>query len=240
MSQSKTHERNGSIRGVIAALCVCLLAGSTAFGQVLPGPCAIDMESPACPDSATACGADFAGGSGCIVAGLGNCYQSGIRGYGVPAGMTLNIDLNADLLKLDVFFANETGGSGTMTFFDATDVQVDAPIMTNGDCANGPMPPPQIVTFSSAVRRIEVTATGARVWIDDFTVNPDVCGNGTLDAGEDCDDGNLDNGDGCDATCAVEVVDPVPTASEWGLGVMTLLLLSAGTVVLRRRTPSVA
>ena len=31
-----------------------------------------------------------------------------------------------------------------------------------------------------------------------------VCGNSTLDAGEECEDGNTTNGDGCDDTCAIE------------------------------------
>lgn len=31
-----------------------------------------------------------------------------------------------------------------------------------------------------------------------------VCGNGTLEAGEQCDDGNTANGDGCNATCQME------------------------------------
>jgi len=31
-----------------------------------------------------------------------------------------------------------------------------------------------------------------------------VCGNGTLDAGEQCDDGNTADGDGCSATCQLE------------------------------------
>jgi cysteine-rich repeat protein len=33
---------------------------------------------------------------------------------------------------------------------------------------------------------------------------PAVCGDGTVQAGEECDDGNTRNNDGCDATCHVE------------------------------------
>ena len=33
-----------------------------------------------------------------------------------------------------------------------------------------------------------------------------VCGNGTVEAGEDCDDGNTDNGDCCSATCTFEPI----------------------------------
>ncbi|MCK6547814.1 DVUA0089 family protein, partial [Myxococcota bacterium] len=36
-----------------------------------------------------------------------------------------------------------------------------------------------------------------------------ICGNGTIDAGEQCDDGNTTGGDGCSATCGLEVVAEV-------------------------------
>jgi cysteine-rich repeat protein len=38
-----------------------------------------------------------------------------------------------------------------------------------------------------------------------------VCGNGSVEAGEQCDDGNALNGDGCSSTCRIEV-RPRPTA----------------------------
>ena len=58
---------------------------------------------------------------------------------------------------------------------------------------------------------------------------------------EDCDDSDVHTVDTCDpgdpaATpfgCAN--AGPIPTVSEWGLLVMTLLILTAGTVVLMRR-----
>jgi cysteine-rich repeat protein len=37
-----------------------------------------------------------------------------------------------------------------------------------------------------------------------------VCGNGSLEAGEQCDDGNTASGDGCSSTCRIEV-KPKPT-----------------------------
>ena len=36
------------------------------------------------------------------------------------------------------------------------------------------------------------------------------------------------------------VPTPVPTVSQWGLIVLTLLLLTAGTIVMRRHRPAVA
>lgn len=38
----------------------------------------------------------------------------------------------------------------------------------------------------------------------DMSLNPAVCGDGSLDAGEECDDGNTDDGDGCSALCRFE------------------------------------
>jgi len=40
-----------------------------------------------------------------------------------------------------------------------------------------------------------------------------VCGNNSVEAGEQCDDGNLVSGDGCSATCRIEVRPPPPPAT---------------------------
>lgn len=47
----------------------------------------------------------------------------------------------------------------------------------------------------------EITSTGG-----DDTGGGAVCGNGTVEAGEQCDDGNAVSGDGCSATCQTEQV----------------------------------
>jgi len=48
------------------------------------------------------------------------------------------------------------------------------------------------------------------------TCQEEVCGNGTLDVGEECDDNNTDNGDGCSDTCQTEPIcgDGVLNGSE--------------------------
>jgi len=46
----------------------------------------------------------------------------------------------------------------------------------------------------------EVTDAPAR----DVTIVPALCGNNTLDSGEECDDGGTSPGDGCDASCQIE------------------------------------
>jgi hypothetical protein len=145
-------------------------------GTVPGGPlptCAIEFEGAGdCPDTQELCGVTFTGGGGCIVAGLGFCYTSGLFGYEVPAGDVLSIELSGDLNTLDVFFASAGPGVGTMTFFDATGAQVDSPIETNGDCSLA-MPPTQFLAFSSPVRTIVVEASATdRLFIDSFIVNP--------------------------------------------------------------------
>jgi cysteine-rich repeat protein len=56
-----------------------------------------------------------------------------------------------------------------------------------------------------------------------------VCGDGSLDAGEQCDDGNTANGDGCSSTCRIEV-KPKPTPML-APGVMQGLRVSGETQV---------
>ena len=59
------------------------------------------------------------------------------------------------------------------------------------------------------------------------------CGDGLVIPGEECDDGNVDPGDGCDEDCQMEY-RAIPTASVWGLAVMTLLLLTGGKIAFGR------
>ena len=70
----------------------------------------------------------------------------------------------------------------------------------------------------------------------------EVCGNEICEEGEDCETCEEDcpckEGETCvDGEC----VNIIPTVSEWGLIVMVLLALTAGTIVFaRRRRPAVA
>lgn len=52
-------------------------------------------------------------------------------------------------------------------------------------------------------------------------------------AGEQCDDGNDNDGDACTNDCQINP-SVIPAASDWGLAVLSLLVLSAGTLVIRR------
>jgi len=73
------------------------------------------------------------------------------------------------------------------------------------------------------------------------------CGNGLVESGEECDDGDIEPGDGCSETCMVEpgskctgepsvCITGIPAVSTWGLAVMGLTILCAGTIVQIRRT----
>ena len=167
-----------------------LILGSSSSVAALP-ECTIDFEVM-CPAIAVpVCGAEFAGGNGCAFEGLAFCYSSGLFSYKVtPSVGTLTITLADDLNSLEVFFTHQGPlVTGTMRFFDATvgGSEILPPLMTNGDCLLG-MLTSQFITFSTPVRRIEVTATGGAlnaVWIDDFHVNgpcpEDVNGDGVID-----------------------------------------------------------
>lgn len=63
-----------------------------------------------------------------------------------------------------------------------------------------------------------------------------VCGNNIREGKEQCD-GTEDAvcPGACLADCTCDPETKIPTVSEWGLMVMTLLVLAAGTVVIRRR-----
>ena len=60
-----------------------------------------------------------------------------------------------------------------------------------------------------------------------------VCGNSVVEPGEACDDGNIEPGDGCDSKCLIETA--IPTVSEWGVLAMALLIVLAGTIIVRER-----
>ncbi|HEX3759016.1 MAG TPA: TonB family protein [Kofleriaceae bacterium] len=57
-----------------------------------------------------------------------------------------------------------------------------------------------------------------------------VCGNGSVEAGEQCDDGNTASGDGCSATCRIEIKPPPPPATV-APGVLAGLRTSGQTQV---------
>lgn len=69
--------------------------------------------------------------------------------------------------------------------------------------------------FGSGIGLFGATASG--------TVEVTLCGNGTLDAGEQCDDNNLTSGDGCDAFCVDESPPPIALDLSMTNGGRTLL-----------------
>ena len=52
-------------------------------------PTCTEAMDASCPSSSQPCGATFTGGGGCIVAGLGNCYDTGVRAYEVTSATPL-------------------------------------------------------------------------------------------------------------------------------------------------------
>ncbi|HVU03638.1 MAG TPA: DUF4215 domain-containing protein [Polyangiaceae bacterium] len=84
-----------------------------------------------------------------------------------------------------------TGGAGTYVCATAGDAHLTFTITDGKSCTDA-----QTVTV--------------------HCVNPGVCGNNVLEAGEGCDDGNTVSGDGCSATCVHEIIcgDSVREGSE--------------------------
>ena len=64
-----------------------------------------------------------------------------------------------------------------------------------------PKIPTEMVSPSSVMT---VTTTMATVAVNSCMVEDPMCGDGTLDHGEQCDDGNKMDGDGCSAQCVIE------------------------------------
>ncbi len=154
--------------------------GNTAPGDGCSDTCTLELLANCtitfdgalnCPDPTQVCGATFSDG-GCIFANLPFCYDTGAFSYESTPGNPVTITLDGDLNSLLVFFASAGPAPGVMTFFDAQDVQVGAPLMSNGNCLVL-MPARQMVNFSSPVRRITFQPTGSdAVYVDTFEVNP--------------------------------------------------------------------
>ena len=123
-----------------------------------------------CPSINPVCGANFNNGLGCLREFKAFCYDSGIFSYKVTVAAPLEIIFDDDLTSLTVFLVHENVASGTMRFFDADNLEVDSPLMSNGNCLMF-MPPRQTLNFSRPVRRATVTAVSGVVWLDTFTVN---------------------------------------------------------------------
>ncbi len=183
---------------LIGALTIGSMAAPAGATCPLPA-CTIDFDS-ACPDAMEVCGASFTGGFTCAFEFLEFCYSTGLFSYRVDPGFPLTITLSGDLVDIEVFFANVTGSSGEMRFFNADDQEVGTPFQTNGNCLVV-MPAAQSQVFNEPVRRIEVTASGiGPVYIDTFRVNPAFVP----------PPGDLD-GD-----CSVGIVDFLMLLAAWG------------------------
>jgi hypothetical protein len=151
-------------------------AGSTCPVANAVPTCTEVMDST-CPNSSPSCtGVSFTGGVGCLIEFIGNCYDTGTRSYKVTQAAPLTIDFTGNVFSLDLFFAAEVAGTtGAMRFFDVDNLEVDSALATNGVCGGAVMPPKQNLSFSRAVRRMEVSVNGpGDVWVDTLTVNPNV------------------------------------------------------------------
>jgi cysteine-rich repeat protein len=86
------------------------------------------------------------------------------------------------------------------TVVDITE-QCDDGNTANGDCCNSLC---LLETDGSACDDGDLGTINDQCTAGVCGGNPNPCGDGNLDGGEQCDDGNLDNGDCCDSTCQLE------------------------------------
>ena len=177
--QSEMIALNGSTQfgcglGISAGDRVELLVRGTApggGGEPLP-ECTMTFDDGMCPNAGEVCGATFTGGNGCIFAGLGLCYDTGLFGYELSAGDLMSIEFSGDVNTLDVFFATAGPEEGTMLFFDGSGAQVQPTAFTNGDCLMT-MPPSQFFMFDTPVRSMLVQAHPSNdLYLDTFHINP--------------------------------------------------------------------
>lgn len=73
-------------------------------------------------------------------------------------------------------------------------------------CGGSPVNCNQVRAYNnSAVTRLRVTDNSGSQDTDTVVINvTGVCGDGSVDVGEECDDGNLIDGDGCSSACEIE------------------------------------
>jgi hypothetical protein len=103
-----------------------------------------------------------------------------------------------------------------------------------GNVGNPPSVGPEGLIVTTLEFRALAPTTTAIGYLVDVTVGEQTCATQVLGEGI----GNDVTGD-IAATCAVAVVaEDIPTVSEWGFGVLALLLLSAGTIAIERRRAS--
>ena len=107
---------------------------------------------------------------------------------------TLDTDLDIVLLNSD----NSVSSSECLSFADEAElVNGMATVQASALCEG---------TFKFKVDDGDVSGIGDNITI--VSNSDPVCGDGTVDSGEECDDGNNEDGDGCSAQCEIEFVSP--------------------------------
>jgi cysteine-rich repeat protein len=92
----------------------------------------------------------------------------------------------------------------------SSNVEIELISASDGSVASGDISSPLTATGLTAgdyfirLERTDGSSWNSTVYGLDANAVVPVCGNGTVEPGEDCDDGNTATGDGCDDTCAIE------------------------------------
>jgi cysteine-rich repeat protein len=139
----------------------------------------------------------FWGGNGQVVPTSDGRFATNFGGSG-PTRLTFDIPGGAYGFAMRAVRINDE--ASTLTFYNAG-MQVIGTFMPTLGNADSTMTG---VSYVSTVPILAVDILGFELAIDDIQVAVGLCGNGTVELGEQCDDNNTAAGDCCSATCQFE------------------------------------
>ena len=131
--------------------------------------CMVNFDSDCPTESHDVCGVNMRSDVGCVVDGLGLCYDTGVFAVRVNAGDTAIFRLPAGTDMMEVFFA-DTGGAvpGQFRVLSASG-QPLARIFSNGNCTQT-MPVRQTIQTAGAARWVVVKAGDSNVYVDSLEI----------------------------------------------------------------------
>jgi hypothetical protein len=132
--------------------------------------CLVDFDNVCPTETQAVCGVRLRSNVGCVVDGLGQCYDTGAFAVRVNAGETAIFRLPANTTFFDVFFA-DTGGSvpGQIRVLADNGAPLTR-IFSNGDCTQTMPAKQEVNTWPDSARWLVVRAGDSNVYVDSLEV----------------------------------------------------------------------
>ncbi len=148
-----------------------------------------------------------------------------LEGSGVWSLTTLAV--LGDQIELKAYATTGTNEDTVLVDYDFTSSEADPTIVVDIN---------DVQVYSGAESGFDASGQGLEHVASRFLTIETMCGDGIRDGSEQCDGDDDEKCPGsCLSDCTCAPGTKIPAVSEWGLGVMLLLVLTAGTVVLGRR-----